>query len=289
MSNIILQHWDSEELPEWAVAASNTMRDYAAKCGAEYRLLHGKPFFDMLFTRSSDGPPWLHVNVQKLVFLSEEFDEYDQVCMYDMDMCATPWAKNVFNEPGNLNIWHVAGYDLSQGYRYPWMLTGGVYKFNREQRIALRGVLLKLELNKQETLSGAVPTGLKPPWYDEHVFAVLIHHPDGLLDPASLKQIDVEFDYVFDGRVGWGRELGRPIRDEDVSVRHFSEFRKHLIVPEVRKWHGIKKGVRLNNLVHRWRYFRHWLPKYLNVKLVLLVKDQIRECLVASSRLSLEL
>lgn len=48
MRNIILQHWHGDELPDWEVIASKNMRDYAARCGAEYRLLNGTPFFDML-------------------------------------------------------------------------------------------------------------------------------------------------------------------------------------------------------------------------------------------------
>ena len=290
MSNIILQHWDGDELPDWAVIANKNMRDYAAKCGADYRLLKGTPFFDMLPEGACTNPSWFHPNVQKLAFLSEEFDEYDQVCMYDMDVCATPWAKNVFDEPGSMNIWHIQDPSAQLFcYRYPWMLTGAVYKFNRQQRRALRDVLAIVDLNDANKFDGVVPDLVQGTPYDEHVFAILLHHPDSLLDPASIMQIDVEFEAVIGQEAGWGRGP-RPTRDSEVSVRHFYEFRKHLIVPVVGGWYG-RKGLkfRLAGLVHRWRYFTHKLPRVIREHVVIVIKQSIRKGLLASSNLPLEL
>ena len=285
MKNIILQHWDSEDLPEWAVVASSTMRDYATKCGAEFRLLNGTPFFDMLPKGACTNPSWFHPNVQKLAFLSEEFDEYDQVCMYDIDVCATPWAKNVFDDPGSMNIWHAPDpSEMLFNYRYPWMVTGCVYKFNRPMRRALRDVLAKIDLNDSTIFDGVAP-GIP---YDEHLFSILLHHPDSSLDPASVKQIDAEFEAVIGQGAGWGRET-RPSRDSEVSVRHFCEHSKHLIVPVVGEWYG-RKGLEfmLLGIVHRWRYFTRSVPHNFRYAVVLVVKRSIRKRLLVLSRLPLE-
>lgn len=196
MNNIILQHWDSEQLPGWAKTASNTMRDYATKYGADYRLLPGTPLFDVLPKGFCHNLSMFELSEHKLAFLSEEFDEYDQVWVYDRDMCATPWAKNVFDDPGNLSIWHVADPSMVNSYRYSWMLTGAVYKFNGQQRRALREVLLKLDFNDPSTFSGSDCRVSSTTWDDESVIAVLLHHPDCTIAPGSLKQIDVRFEAV---------------------------------------------------------------------------------------------
>ena len=126
-------------------------------------------------------------------------------------------------------------------------------------------------------------------WYDEHLFQAMLHHPKSKLDPASIKQIDLEFEAVVHHSAGWGREK-RPTQDQEVSVRHFSKYRKHLIIPVVGKWYGTNKlKSRLANTVHRWRYFKGWLPHYLNMKTVLVAKNQLRRFSVGSSYLPLEM
>ena len=289
MSNIILQHWDSEQLPEWAVVASDSMRDYAAKCGAQYRLLHGTPFFDMLPEGFYDDLSMFEMNVQKLAFLSEEFDDYDQVCMYDMDMCATPWAKSVFGDLGSLSIWHVVDPSVVNSYRYSWMLSGAVYKFNLEQRRALRDVLFKIDFNDPATFSGAEARFFQTTWGDECVFAALLNHRDSVLDPASVKQIDVRFEAVLSDVHASNGRAWRPSKDSEVSVRHFMGLRIHQIVPTVHKWNG-QKGVKteLCNLAHRWRYSRAWFSGYIQDNCVGVAKDWLRCHLVASSCLALE-
>ena len=265
------------------------MRVYAAKCGAEYRLLNGTPFFDMLPKGFCENPSWFHVSVQKLAFLSEEFDKYDQVCMYDMDMCATPWAKNIFDEQGNLPIWHAPQPSMTNSYRYPWRLTGGVYKFDRKQRKAMRNVLIDLNLNDLATFSGSSVVIAQKIWCDECVLAVLLHHPDSSLDPASLGQIDVEFEAVLNEPAGVGRER-RPSRVEDVSVRHFMGHLKHIIVPVVHKWYGSNKlkPNRLGLLVHWGRCFKAWLPEMWMQKIVSTVINLLRRPFLAWSSLPLE-
>ena len=292
MKNIILQHWDSENVPDWAIVASNTMRDYAAKCGAEYRLLHGLPFFDML-PEGLCAKPWLfEKNVQKLALLAEEFDEYDQVCMYDMDMCATPWAKNVFDDPGNLNIWQVPEPSMANNYSHRWMLTGAVYKFTRQQRQALREVLLKLDFNDQATFCGSQPVETQVLWYDEHVFAVVLNHPESSLDPASIIPIGVEFEAVRGQRAGWGRGR-RPSRNQDISVRHFLFHHKHLIIPVVHKWYGseslVKPARSLDFAVDWLRFFKGSLRALWNERLLPGAKHWTGRCLLPLISLPFEL
>lgn len=63
--------------------------------------------------------------------------------MYDMDICATPWTKSVFDDPGNISIWNIEDPSaMDFCYLHPWMITGAVYKFDRQQHRPLREVLL---------------------------------------------------------------------------------------------------------------------------------------------------
>lgn len=85
--NLILQHWTGD-LDELGRLSSQNISGYAARVGAEYRLLRGNVF------RKHLAPP-----CQKLHMLSEEFDGYEWVVMLDMDMFSvTP--ENVFEVEG---------------------------------------------------------------------------------------------------------------------------------------------------------------------------------------------
>lgn len=89
MKNIILQHFDGKlrELDELSV---ENIKQYAELVGAEYRLIRGKPF-----RKNLTGP------CQKVHMIDEEFDEYDKVCMLDIDMFAPiGMEKNIFEEKG---------------------------------------------------------------------------------------------------------------------------------------------------------------------------------------------
>ena len=85
--NIILQHWVGSQ-PSWATVAEKTMRKYAAEIGADYELVGGWP------VGHEQGP-----NSQKLHYLNEKYDKYDQVLMLDMDTIATKKYDNVFDRP----------------------------------------------------------------------------------------------------------------------------------------------------------------------------------------------
>lgn len=85
MNNIILQHWNGP-LPEWARLAKKSVELYAEKIGCHYKLVEGYPLGIKL------GP-----NPQKLVYITEEYDQYDKVLMLDMDVIATNKYENVFD------------------------------------------------------------------------------------------------------------------------------------------------------------------------------------------------
>jgi len=87
VKNIILQHWNGV-LGELELKSSESFQAYADKCGAEYKLLRGKPFKSTLGSIS-----------QKMIMLDEQWDDYDVVVMVDIDMFTrTGQTKNIFTD-----------------------------------------------------------------------------------------------------------------------------------------------------------------------------------------------
>jgi hypothetical protein len=87
MANIILQHW-AGEMDELGNLSSANIAAYAARIGADYRLLRGNVFRQHLTAQC-----------QKLYMLDAVFDDYDMVVMLDMDMFAvTGLTENVFTD-----------------------------------------------------------------------------------------------------------------------------------------------------------------------------------------------
>jgi hypothetical protein len=87
--NIILQHFDGH-LRELDVLSVDNIKKYAKMVGAEYQLVRGKPFREHLTAPC-----------QKVHMINEEFDDYDQVLMLDIDMFAPiDMKENVFDLPG---------------------------------------------------------------------------------------------------------------------------------------------------------------------------------------------
>jgi len=89
MNNIILQHFDGElrELDKLSMA---NIQKYAKMVGAEYKLITGKPFRKHLTSPC-----------QKVHMLDQQFDEYDEVLMLDIDMFVPKgMTVNVFDEVG---------------------------------------------------------------------------------------------------------------------------------------------------------------------------------------------
>ena len=74
MRNLILQHFDGDLRPLDYESQWNIM-DYADMINADYKLIRGKPFRQNLTNAC-----------QKVHMIHEEFDEWDNVLMLDIDM-----------------------------------------------------------------------------------------------------------------------------------------------------------------------------------------------------------
>lgn len=136
MRNIILQHWNGD-MPEWAKLAEKTVRDYCERIGCEYELLRGHPM----------GEDW-GPNPQKLAYLLEKYDEYDQTLMIDMDMIASKSSRNVFDIE-QVGVIHERamkddGSSLTPDAARPlfkkgeYIFFGNFIKLHKEQRIKAR-------------------------------------------------------------------------------------------------------------------------------------------------------
>lgn len=133
--NIILQHWNGI-MPDWAICAEKSMKRYAQKTGAEYKLVRGTPMGKDLFNTP-----------QKLCMINEEYDDYDQVCMIDMDTLATNVYESFWNRPeiGVLHRRAMRSKTERTSKAAPalythggWTFFGNWIKLNREQRKELR-------------------------------------------------------------------------------------------------------------------------------------------------------
>lgn len=133
-NNIILQHWNGP-LPEWALIAKRSVEKYAEVIGCQYELVTGYPLGEKL------GP-----NPQKLVYVTEKYDQYDKVLMLDMDVMATNIYSNAFDRPeiGVLHDRAMKGKSRTPGSA-PELFTLGMPIFfgnyimtQRDQRIKMR-------------------------------------------------------------------------------------------------------------------------------------------------------
>jgi len=134
MTNIILQHWNGD-LPQWAKLAKKSVEQYADRIGCKYELVTGHPLGKKL------GP-----NPQKLVYVTEKYDQYDKVLMLDMDVMATNVYENAFERPeiGVLHDRAMKGTSRTPGSA-PDLYKLGVPVFfgnyimtTKEQRVAMR-------------------------------------------------------------------------------------------------------------------------------------------------------
>ena len=133
--NIILQHMTGDLRPLDELSIENIKR-YAAMVGADYRLLRGNVFSERY------RPP-----IQKVYMLDEEFDEYDDVLMLDIDMFAREgMTDNVFEANGiglhtdvqkGLHKRLVKSHKSLVSLKYPYW-GGAIYKLSREHRKHLR-------------------------------------------------------------------------------------------------------------------------------------------------------
>ena len=135
VKNIILQHMtgDLRELDKLSI---DNIQKYANKIGADYRLLRGNVFSEKY-----------RPAIQKVYMIHQEFDEYDNVLMLDIDMFTRKGMHdNVFKESGiglYSNVQKELHKRLAKSHKklvsidYPYW-GGAIYKFAREHRIHLR-------------------------------------------------------------------------------------------------------------------------------------------------------
>ena len=133
--NIIIQHWTGE-LGPLEIASRDNMMAYAAMVGAEYELLRGDVF-----------KPGLRPMVQKMVMLGEQFDDYDDVLMVDIDQLAVVGLEeNIFDIPG-IGMHNNVQKGLKQSYvstrpnrfssPYPYW-GGAIWKLSKDVRVMFR-------------------------------------------------------------------------------------------------------------------------------------------------------
>ena len=133
--NVILQHFDGDLRLLDEKSVENIMA-YADMVGADYRLIRGKPFRKHLTSPC-----------QKVYMLDEEFDEYDQVLMLDIDMFAPKgMTENIFDLEGvglysdTQQMLHrklAAGNPFNASLSVPYW-GGAIYKMNLAMRKKLR-------------------------------------------------------------------------------------------------------------------------------------------------------
>ena len=138
MKRIVLQHYDGP-LGELEEASMLNIKAYAEMIGVEYKLITGKPFRD-----------FLEPALQKCCIINEEFDEYDELLMVDIDMF-TPkgMTENVFDYVG-VGLYADVQKRLHKKicHQYPKASSpmapywgGAIYKMDRALRQKLRGAM----------------------------------------------------------------------------------------------------------------------------------------------------
>ena len=139
--NLLFQFWIGEPKNNPVLRPSReSMRRYATRMGAEYK------YFDHKFWDETFLPQF-----QCMWMFEEEQDKYDTIVSVDTDICVRIGVtENIFEAPGNaLNFayrdayrqWHakakVRSPQIPCDESIPGF-NGGVYKFTREERQALR-------------------------------------------------------------------------------------------------------------------------------------------------------
>lgn len=219
--NIILQHW-AGPLPRWAELAKQSFECYAKKIGADYELVRDYPM------GKEHGP-----HTQKLVYLKEKYDKYDQTLMVDMDTVATNVCENVFDLPelyiGVLHDRAIQGTSRTPGAgptlykKGEPIYFGNWIKLTRDQRIALR------EQWDNKLLAEAVVDHYSG---DEIVLHYLIHK-SGILKNKSYNEIGMRHGNDLKERIE--NRLDRKFAnqpedsDPDASIIHFCRDRKKYI------------------------------------------------------------
>lgn len=199
MKNIILQHWTGG-LGPLELASKENIEKYALQCNAEYQLIEGNQF------RS-----WLSPPCQKLIMLDERFDQYEDVCMVDMDMFVVKNIKNnIFDVPGvGLNsatqktlFASMLEHKKYKKYMYKdgpfW--GGAIWKFTNAQRKQLRKFIVDDEMKI---------------FTQNYVDEGIIHR---LASQAGLKQIDIPEEWC------WGNCFPGYEKAKMIHIRHKFKF-----------------------------------------------------------------
>jgi len=133
-----MQHFDGElrQLDKLSMA---NIQEYAELVGAEYQLIRGKPFRKHLTSPC-----------QKVHMINQEFDEYDQVLMLDIDMFTPKDMKtNIFDQKG-VGLYNTVQKRLHQrlSHSHPFISSmnipywgGAIYKMDKNLRKTLRSCL----------------------------------------------------------------------------------------------------------------------------------------------------
>lgn len=139
MKNVIMQHFDNDNLRELDRLSVENIKKYATFIGAEYKLIIGYPF------RKGFTAP-----IQKLYMLDAVFDKYETVVMLDIDMFVPKNMKeNIFDYPGiglhgeiqtKLRNKLVKQYPHISDKKYPYW-GGAIYKMDLKDRQTLRAGL----------------------------------------------------------------------------------------------------------------------------------------------------
>jgi len=140
MRNIILQHFDKfDNLRELDKKSQKNIQEYAVQIGADYELVLGMPF-----------RKHLTAPCQKLYMIDEQYDDYDNVLMVDIDMFVPKnMNKDIFEEPG-IGLYNPIQQRLHnklvsqhpfQGSKDTPYWGGAIYKMDRKLRQKLRAGL----------------------------------------------------------------------------------------------------------------------------------------------------
>lgn len=226
--NIILQHWNGE-MPEWAKLAEKTFRIYTQKIGCDYELVTGMPLGEKI------GP-----HAQKLIYLDEKYDRYDQTLMLDMDTIATKIFGNVFDrkEIGVLHDRAMQGTSRTPGAaptlykKGAPVFFGNFIKLNKSQRQAMR------EYADWDMLANAVVDHYSG---DEIVLHYLFHK-SGVLDEMKYTDMCMRCDGTSAADIHfrtydrWDRKFANQPEDSDpdASIIHFCRHRKKFLPNFVR-------------------------------------------------------
>jgi len=197
MKNLILQHYDGP-LSEMAKLSSANIQKYAERIGAEYKLIRGRPFMPQFKFKGKKS-----ATNQKLVVLSDQWDDYNQVVMLDADMFAVKdLQENIFRQQGvGICPQHVIDNAWARmQQRFPQFSTGqhaywsgSIYKLDKGMRKLLREQMTPYEV---KTIGDTV-------FADEGIMHRL----------AVLADIPCNIDYILPQKWSYCSYLGNPAKN----------------------------------------------------------------------------